>query len=120
MLGWLPGWTGSIHGKVLGLSVLAWYGADQQQQAAEAFAKGAQAAGFTTLTLQQRTSSLKPLNLALTRLSEAYPHLKGRLIKAMQACMDADGRQKGVELDLVRTIAAIMEVPVQLNEQGVA
>lgn len=102
------------------LSVLAWYGADQQQQAAEAFAKGAQAAGFTTLTLQQRTSSLKPLNLALTRLSEAYPHLKGRLIKAMQACMDADGRQKGVELDLVRTIAAIMEVPVQLNEQGVA
>ncbi|MCA6062399.1 M48 family metallopeptidase [Thalassolituus marinus] len=102
------------------LSVLAWYGANQQQQAAEAFAKGAQAAGFTTLTLQQRTSSLKPLNLALTRLSEAYPHLKGRLIKAMQACMDADGRQKGVELDLVRTIAAIMEVPVQLNEQGVA
>ncbi len=102
------------------LSMLAWYGADQQQQAAEAFTKGAKAAGFNTLTLQPRTASLKPLNLALTRLSEAYPHLKGRLIKAMQACMDADGRQKGVELDLVRTIAAIMEVPVQLTEQGVA
>lgn len=96
------------------LSVLAWYGADNQQAAQQAFARGAQSAGFSGLSLQPRSNSLKPMNLALTRLTDAYPHVKGRLVKAMVSCMDADGQQRPVELDLVRTLAAILEVPAQL------
>ncbi|WP_430460553.1 M48 family metallopeptidase [Thalassolituus sp. LLYu03] len=96
------------------LSVLAWFGSDQQESAYTAFSRGCDAAGFAGLTLQARSNSLKPLNLALTRLTEAYPHLKGRLVKAMVACMDSDGQQRPVELDLVRTISALMEVPVRL------
>lgn len=96
------------------LSVLAWYGADNQPAAQQAFARGAQSAGFSGLSLQPRSNTLKPMNLALTRLTDAYPHVKGRLVKAMVSCMDADGQQRPVELDLVRTMAAILEVPVQL------
>ena len=97
------------------LSVLAHFGHDTDAAATQAFAKACTAAGFTGLQLQPRSNSLKPLNLALSKLSEAYPHLKGRLIKAMQAAIHSDGALRPVELDLVRTIAAIMEVPVALD-----
>jgi len=30
-------------------------------------------------------------------------------------CINSDGQQRPIELDLVRTIAAILEVPVVLN-----
>src|SRR5690606_19223929 len=94
---------------------LVHFGHDTGEAAAQAFAKACTAAGFTGLQLQPRSNSLKPLNLALSKLSEAYPHLKGRLIKAMQAAIQSDGELRAVELDLVRTIAAIMEVPVALD-----
>lgn len=97
------------------LSVLVHFGHDTGEAAAQAFAKACTAAGFTGLQLLPRSNSLKPLNLALSKLSEAYPHLKGRLIKAMQAAIHSDGELRPVELDLVRTIAAIMEVPVALD-----
>ena len=97
------------------LSVLVHYGHDTGEASAQAFGKACTAAGFTGLQLQPRSNSLKPLNLALSKLSEAYPHLKGRLIKAMQAAIHSDGELRPVELDLVRTIAAIMEVPVALD-----
>ncbi|UZK04642.1 M48 family metallopeptidase [Venatoribacter cucullus] len=97
------------------LSVLVRFGHDTGEAAAQAFDKACTAAGFTGLQLQPRSNSLKPLNLALSKLSEAYPHLKGRLIKAMQAAIHSDGELRPVELDLVRTIAAIMEVPVALD-----
>ncbi len=55
---------------------------------------------------------LKPLNLALTKLQHAYPHLKARVIKGLLACIDSDQQRLPVELDLVRTIAAILETPL--------
>ncbi|MBE0484459.1 MAG: hypothetical protein IBX52_13270, partial [Bacterioplanes sp.] len=59
---------------------------------------------------------LKPLNVALTRLQQAYPHLKARVIKGLLASIDSDQQRLPVELDLVRTIAAILETP--LSEFG--
>lgn len=97
------------------LSYLAHYGHDSQQAAEDAFAQAIEAAGFDDkkMKLQPASSrSLKPLNLALAKLTEAYPHVKGRALKAMIACIKADGSLRAVELDLVRTIAAILECPV--------
>ena len=97
------------------LSVLAHYGHDTAATAATAFERAVKAAAFSGLTLQPDTHSLKPLNLALAKLTEAYPHIKGRLVKAMLACINSDGQQRAVEKDLVRTMAAILEVPVALD-----
>ncbi|MAK91797.1 MAG: hypothetical protein CMI13_11250, partial [Oleibacter sp.] len=97
------------------LSALAWYGNDNENAARAALDAAAKSAGFSGVQLQPRDHSLKPLNLALAKLTEAYPHIKGRFVKAMKTCMDHDGVQRPVELDLVRTIAAILEVPVVLS-----
>ncbi len=97
------------------LSTLAHFGHDTAEAASEAFNAAVSAAGFNGLALQPRSTSLKPLNQALAKLTEAYPHIKGRLVKAMQVCINSDGQQRPVELDLVRTMAAILEVPVVLN-----
>lgn len=97
------------------LSYLAHYGHDSQQGAEQAFSAAVEAAGFDAEKLKLQTvdsKTLKPLNLALATLTEAYPHVKGRAIKAMAACINADGELRGVELDLVRTMAAILESPV--------
>lgn len=96
------------------LSTLAHFGHDTAEAAAEAFNAAVSAAGFNGLSMQPRSTSLKPLNQALAKLTEAYPHIKGRLVKAMQVCINSDGQQRPVELDLVRTMAAILEVPVVL------
>ena len=97
------------------LSYLAHYGHDNALQAQQAFHQACVAAGFDEqrMTLQPVDfNTLKPLNLALATLTEAYPHVKGRAIKAMAACVKADGHLRPVELDIVRTIAAILESPV--------
>ncbi|MDK2776711.1 MAG: M48 family metallopeptidase [Pseudomonadota bacterium] len=94
------------------LSVLAHYGHDTEEAAARAFSEAVSAAGFAGLTLQPRSNSLKPLNLALAKLTEAYPHVKGRLVKAMLVCIRSDGQERAVERDLVTTMAAILEVPL--------
>ena len=97
------------------LSYLAHYGHDSQSAAEQAFAAAITAAGFDPEKLKLQpvdVKTLKPLNLALAKLTEAYPHVKGRAIKAMAACVKADGELRDIELDLVRTIAAILESPV--------
>ena len=97
------------------LSYLAHYGHDTALQTQQAFHQACVAAGFDEQRMTLQTidfNTLKPLNLALATLTEAYPHVKGRAIKAMAACVKADGHLRPVELDIVRTIAAILESPV--------
>ena len=96
------------------LSYLAHYGHDSQQATEQAFAAALTAADFDAaqVKLQPANQSLKPLNQALAKLTEAYPHVKGRAIKAMAACVKSDNELRAVELDLVRTMAAILESPV--------
>jgi hypothetical protein len=67
-------------------------------------------AGFEGLELQAKTNSFKIFNIALDTLTEAYPHIKGRIMKSLAACVRADGVEV-VERELVQTIAAILECP---------
>ena len=93
------------------LSFVANHGHDSLEGALESFSIGAGIAGFEDLTLQPKTDSLKAFNVALDTLTQAYPHVKGRLMKALAACVRVDG-VKVVERELVQTIAAILECPI--------
>ncbi|ASP38155.1 hypothetical protein CHH28_05405 [Bacterioplanes sanyensis] len=92
------------------LSYLAHFGHDDQSQAQQAFEQACQAAALE-LALQPKQSQFKPLNQAITELQQAYPHVKGRFIKALVTCAKADQQLKSVEMDLVRTFAALLETP---------
>ena len=100
------------------VSWLAHYGHDESDAgraaAAHAFITALPNGAFGTLglELQPRTRELASLNQALSRLREAYPHLKARLLKTLIACALADGEIRDIELDLIRTLAAILETPL--------
>ncbi|MFK4751707.1 M48 family metallopeptidase [Oceanobacter antarcticus] len=96
------------------LSYLADKGHDHPDEAANAFQMSLADGAFGSLGIQFQppTNSLKPLNQSLTRLTELYPHIKGRLIKSMVACGRSDGVLRPAERDLIHTIAAILETPV--------
>ena len=93
------------------LSAVAYYGVEAESQAAQAFNAGAQVAGFT-LQLADRRPSIRQLNEALNVLRRAYPHVQGRVLKALQAIVVADGQLLAVELNLLRTIAAVLDLPL--------
>ena len=92
------------------LSFVANHGHESLEDALESFAIAADAAGFDHLTLQPKTESFKAFNIALDTLTEAYPHVKGRMMKALAACVQAKG-VKVTERELVQTIGAILECP---------
>jgi len=92
------------------LSFVANHGHDSLEGALESFSIAAGIAGFEDLTLQPKTESLKAFNIALDTLTQAYPHVKGRIMKALAACVRADGVEV-LERELVQTIAAILECP---------
>lgn len=97
------------------LSYCAHHGHDEQGAAEHAFQLALIAAGLVNTSVSLRAINplqLKPLNLALTQLQHAFPHLKARVIKGLLACINADQQRRPVELDLVRTIAAILETPL--------
>lgn len=92
------------------LSFVANHGNDSLESALESFSIGAGVAGFEGLELQAKSSSLKSFNVALDTLTQAYPHVKGRMMKSLSACVRSDG-VKVIEQELVQTIAAILECP---------
>lgn len=92
------------------LSFVANHGHDTLEGALESFSIGAGIAGFEGLMLQAKTESFKSFNVALDTLTQAYPHVKGRMMKALAACACVNGVEV-VERELVQTIAAILECP---------
>lgn len=92
------------------LSFVANHGHNSLESAMESFNVGADAAGFKGISLQLRTESFKNFNIALDTLTEAYPHIKGRIMKALAACVRVNGVEV-VERELIQTIAAILECP---------
>ncbi|MDF1762036.1 MAG: M48 family metallopeptidase [Oleibacter sp.] len=58
------------------------------------------------------SNSLKPLNKALTVLTETAPKVRERLIRALIVCIRHDHHITDDERDLIRTIAAILETPL--------
>ncbi|MEH6449027.1 MAG: M48 family metallopeptidase [Oleispira sp.] len=92
------------------LSFVANHGHDSLEGALESFDIAAGIAGFEGLKLQAKTESFKSFNVALDTLTEAFPHVKGRIMKALAACVRANGVEV-IERELVQTIAAILECP---------
>jgi Zn-dependent protease with chaperone function/uncharacterized tellurite resistance protein B-like protein len=92
------------------LSFVANHGSDSLEGALESFSIAASTAGFEDLQLQAKTASFKKFNIALDTLTQAFPHVKGRIMKALAACIQINGA-KVVERELVQTIAAILECP---------
>ena len=92
------------------LSFVANHGHDSLEGALESFAIAASTAGFGDLQLQAKTTSFKSFNIALDTLTQAFPHVKGRVMKALAACVRVNGVEVA-ERELVQTIAAILECP---------
>lgn len=97
------------------ISAVAHYGADNSEEAQLAFAAGCEASGFGGLQLRT-TSSSSELSRALGKLRRAYPHVQGRLLKALKATVAYDQQIQPNELNLLRTIAAIIEMPMSYEE----
>ncbi|MEN9465780.1 MAG: hypothetical protein RL217_1961, partial [Pseudomonadota bacterium] len=95
------------------LSALARFGQNSSTDIEKAFQAGVQAGGFGELSLRQ-LAGFNELETALARLRRAYPHIKGRLAKSMLATIQYDGILKADELNLVRTISALLEMPTVL------
>jgi Zn-dependent protease with chaperone function len=92
------------------VSFVANHGHHSLENALESFAIATHTAGFEGLHLQAKTSSFKHFNIALDTLTQAYPHVKGRTMKALAACVKVNGVEVA-ERELVHTIAAILECP---------
>ena len=92
------------------LSFVANHGHDSLEDALDSFAIAASTAGFEGLQLQPKTGSFKSFNIALDTLTQAFPHVKGRVMKALAACVRVNGVEVA-ERELVQTIAAILECP---------
>mgnify|MGYP000566104182 CR=1 FL=1 len=92
------------------LSFVANHGHETLEGAMESFAVAANTGGFDNIKLQARTSSFKTFNIALDTLTEAFPHVKGRVMKALAAGIQVNGVE-AAERELVQTIGAILECP---------
>ncbi len=95
------------------LTALAVWGADEDAAAAAAGYR----AGMLRLTpapppLLPETASLTGVDRALEQLATAAPHLKGLVLEACTACVLADRRVRPEEGDLLRAIAAALDVPL--------
>jgi hypothetical protein len=92
------------------LSFVANHSHNSLENALASFAIAARTAGFEGLQLQAKTSSFKHFNIALDTLTQAYTHIKGRIMKALAACVKVNAVEV-TERELVQTIAAILECP---------
>jgi Zn-dependent protease with chaperone function len=97
------------------LSTLAHASSDSADQAARAFAEGAAqlklVEGKITL-LPDGDSGLAQLDAALGKLADASGPIKQRLLMACAHVVSADGVVLEVEAELMRAIAASLDVPV--------
>jgi Zn-dependent protease with chaperone function/uncharacterized tellurite resistance protein B-like protein len=97
------------------ISYVACTGQEHPEDIDKAYAAGIAAGGFSAVKrdIAHTTSgSLNPLNRALAKLTQAYPHIKGRIIKALMATITNDRHITEDERDMVKTIATILESPI--------
>ncbi|CCU70699.1 M48 family metallopeptidase [Thalassolituus oleivorans] len=97
------------------ISYVACAGQEHPEDIDKAYAAGIAAGGFSAVKrdIAHTTSgSLNPLNRALAKLTQAYPHIKGRIIKALMATITSDRHITEDERDMVKTIATILESPI--------
>jgi Zn-dependent protease with chaperone function len=99
------------------LSLLAHVGHDSTEARDKAYAQATKALGInlpeTPLALEE--CSLKAFSAALKRLDKLQPRHKRQFLYAAAECMAADGRVRPAEAELLRVLAATLEVPIPLG-----
>lgn len=96
------------------LSSLAWAGQADEAAAARALRAGLAALGAPEewrLLPRDRVGPSR-LDASLSRLDEAEPRLKGRILSACASCATADGTVVPAEAGLLRVVAASLGCPV--------
>ncbi|MEH6557592.1 MAG: M48 family metallopeptidase [Oceanicoccus sp.] len=97
------------------LSLLAHYGSDDTEEKQRAFSRGANSAGFYTLSLlEEKQYSIDSFISAVNQLANCYPLLKPRLLKALRDCATHDKTINTDELEILSAIAAVMDCPIPL------
>ena len=95
------------------LSVLAWHGHAEAGERDAAFALGAQAVGLDKLTLLPlEECAVGAFSQAVHKLADCFPLLKPRLLKGMAACASHDDTLTATEIELLVSVAAVMDCPV--------
>jgi len=107
----------AFHVRVL-LSVLAREGSSETGRA---FRLAADALGFATMAiLPPEQCGVAIFSRAVQELADCYPLLKPRLLKAMALAASADGRLNPVEMEVIASVAAVMDCPLPVYPEGIA
>jgi hypothetical protein len=95
------------------LSVLAWHGHEDAAERSEAFARGADAVGLHNISLRPLPEcGVGEFSKAVSKLANCYPLLKPRLLKGMAECAAHNGELSAVEIEILVSVAAVMDCPV--------
>jgi uncharacterized tellurite resistance protein B-like protein len=95
------------------ISLLAYSGARQQEDAEAAFALARSALPFNQFTLLTRSViKLNAMDAALERLKQLKPLQKPQLLKAMGFCVMHDGILNTTEAELFRALADGLDCPI--------
>lgn len=78
-----------------------------------AFSKSMNTLGlYTVKLLEEHKPSLGQFSDAAKELARCYPLLKPRILKALVKCIEHDGTITPLEMELLHTLAAIMDCPI--------
>jgi Zn-dependent protease with chaperone function len=103
------------------LSLLAWEGQPEPEQAARAFDAGMRSylGGDHTYRLPRREEcSLAGFDAALQTLNQAVPAIKRRIVVACAACVRANQQVTVREAELLRAICDVLDCPLPLPVVG--
>jgi hypothetical protein len=101
------------------LSVMAYAGAQNQNDVEKAFDAAVQALQLSGLALLAKNAiSLSSLDLALEKLARLKPLAKPRLLKACVASIVHDQRVAPVEVELLRAFSDVLDCPMPPVAQG--
>ena len=97
------------------LSLLAHHGSNKTDEKQRAFSRGANSAGFYTLSLlEEERFSIDSFISAVNQLANCYPLLKPKLLKALRDCATHDNIINADELEILSAVAAVMDCPIPL------
>ncbi|MCP4598405.1 M48 family metallopeptidase [Neptuniibacter sp.] len=103
------------------LSLLAHHGHETPEDAERAFNRGASSAGLYNISiLPFEECELERFIQSVHALGNAYPILKPRLLSGFRNCIAQDGKITVEEKEMVSSIAAVMDSPIPIFEQGTA
>jgi Zn-dependent protease with chaperone function len=92
--------------------VLAAVARRADKETAQAFEAGVAALGMSQATLPDDVGDLQKLDASLDRLADATPGVKRRIIDAAAHTVAYDGQVTACEAELLRVVAAVLEVPI--------